>query len=31
MEEEKDESVGSNIKKVCYKKGIFTNAGYLDP
>ena len=27
----KDESVSSNIKKICYEKGIFKPDGFLDP
>ena len=30
-EEVKDESVSSNIKKICYEKGIFRADGMLDP
>lgn len=27
---DKDEGVASNIKKICYEKGIFKEDGYLD-
>ena len=27
---DKDEGVASNIKKICYEKGIFKDDGYLD-
>ena len=27
----KDESVSSNIKKICYEKGIFKADGFMDP
>lgn len=30
-DEGKDESVASNIKKICYDKGIFKADGFLDP
>lgn len=30
-EEVKDESVSSNIKKICYEKAIFRADGMLDP
>ena len=30
-EDAKDESVSSNIKKICYERGIFKSDGFLDP
>ena len=30
-EESKDESVSSNIKKICHNNGIFKADGFLDP